>query len=122
MSHPSKQKGNGYERELVKLIQDSGMKAKRAYASNGESLGYHAEVDLVFGNDNYKVQAKRRKKIADYLQVGDHVDFVVFRQDRGDSLVLMDLFRLLDILKALQNEQDTDGSSQGHSRAVFEDD
>tara|TARA_R100000664_G_scaffold34016_1_gene53435 strand:+ start:7390 stop:7737 length:348 start_codon:yes stop_codon:yes gene_type:complete len=115
MSHPSKQKGNGYERELVNLIQDSGMKAKRAYASNGESLGHHAEVDLVFGNADYKVQAKRRKKIADYLQVGEHVDFVVFRQDRGDSLVLMDLYRLLDILKALENEQVTDGNSQGHS-------
>jgi len=115
MTHPSKVKGNGYERELVNLIQDSGMQAKRAYASNGESLGYHAEVDLIFGDENYKVQAKRRKKIADYLMVNENVDFVVFRQDRGDSMVLMDFYYLLDILKALQNARATDGNPQGHS-------
>ena len=47
MTHPSKVKGNNYERELVKEAQAKGLEAERAYASNGKALGECEEVDLI---------------------------------------------------------------------------
>lgn len=98
MTHPSKRKGNNYERELVNQATDSGLAAKRAYASNGESLGLHAEVDLLVGG--LRVQAKRRKLVAEFMVPSDHVDAVAIRQDRGETLVVMNWWDWLDLLKA----------------------
>ena len=66
MTHPSKRKGNGYERELVQYFQSSGIPAKRAYASNGEALGHHATVDVLAGGK--RLQAKRRARIAAWMK------------------------------------------------------
>lgn len=87
MTHPSKVKGNNFERELVNSAQADGISAKRAYASNGESLGMHAEVDCLLGG--YRAQAKRRKAIAKHLIPSEHVDCVITRADRGETLVIM---------------------------------
>jgi hypothetical protein len=38
MAHPSKRKGNRFERELREAFREAGLRAERAYASNGESL------------------------------------------------------------------------------------
>ena len=97
MTHPSKRKGNGFERELVNQAVDSGMEAKRAYASNGESLGHHAEVDVVVAGK--RVQAKRRKAIASWLRPSDHVDAVAVREDNGDTLVILTWWEWLDLVK-----------------------
>jgi Holliday junction resolvase len=97
MTHPSKRKGNGFERELVNQALESGMDAKRAYASNGESLGHHAEVDLVVAGK--RIQAKRRKALPAYLIPSDEVDATVFRADHGDTLVLLNWFDYLDLIK-----------------------
>jgi len=99
MTHPSKRKGNGFEREIVNRAIDAGLEAKRAYASNGESLGLHAEVDVLI-EKKIKVQAKRRKKIAAHLIPSEHVDCVITRQDHGETLVIM---RLDDWLELLNN-------------------
>ena len=56
MSHPSKQKGNRFEREIVRLCEIWDIFCKRAWGSNGEALGMHSEVDCLIGDD-YKVQA-----------------------------------------------------------------
>ena len=45
MASPSKQKGNAFEREIVNLAKEFGLKAVRAWGSNGQSLGLHEEVD-----------------------------------------------------------------------------
>lgn len=105
MTHPSKRKGNGFERELVNHALESGLHAKRAYASNGESLGFHCEVDLVVAGK--KIQAKRRKALPAYLVPSDNVDAVVFRPDRGDTLVLLNWFDYLDLIKGatVENQQ-----------------
>ena len=106
MSHPSKVKGNSYERELVAKAKELGLDAKRAWGSNGASLGKHPEVDLTI--DVYDIQAKRRKALPAYLQVPDCCDAVIFRQDRGTTLVLMELDEWLSLikeLKALSNKQ-----------------
>ena len=41
-----KQKGNRIERYCVNLTEGYGIKAKRAWGSDGRSLGWSEEVDL----------------------------------------------------------------------------
>ena len=38
MTHPSKIKGNTFERECVNKAKKAGLKAQRAYGSNGKML------------------------------------------------------------------------------------
>ena len=47
MASPSKAKGNRFEREIVNKMTSLGIKAKRAWGSNGASLGMHEEVDVL---------------------------------------------------------------------------
>ena len=90
MPSPSKQKGNRFEREIVNKAVQSGLTAKRAWGSNGASLGMHEEVDLVIGKEpEIKIQAKCRKKLATFLQPTEHVDAVVCKQDRGETLIIL---------------------------------
>ena len=86
MTHPSKVKGNNFERELVKQAIAAGLSAERAYASNGRALGEAETVDLLI--DGVRVQAKRRKKIAHYLHVPDGANASLFREDRGISYIM----------------------------------
>ncbi len=96
MAHPSKAKGNKFERDVVNKAKEFGLESKRAYASNGESLGMHAEVDLII--EDYKIQAKIRKSIASYLVPNENVDAQVIREDRGEAYIVL---RLEDWLKTL---------------------
>jgi len=96
MAHPSKVKGNKFERDIVNKAKEFGLESKRAYASNGESLGMHAEVDLLI--KDYKIQAKIRKSIASYLLPNENVDAQIIRQDRGEAYIVL---RLEDWLKTL---------------------
>ena len=90
MPSPSKAKGNRFERELVNRAKDSGLTAKRAWGSNGAALGMHEEVDLVIGKEpEIKIQAKCRKSLASFLQPSEHVDAVVCKQDRGETLIIL---------------------------------
>ena len=104
MTHPSKRKGNAYERELVNQAKDSGLEAKRAWASNGRSLGLHEEVDLVVADK--RIQAKRRKSIASYLLPNENVDAVAFRPDAGETVVLLTWWEYLDLMKERQISKD----------------
>ena len=88
MASPSKAKGNRFEREIVNKMTSLGIKAKRAWGSNGASLGMHEEVDVLMGDD-FKIQAKCRKKLASFLIPTEHVDAVVCKQDRGETLIIM---------------------------------
>ena len=102
MTHPSKRKGNSYERELVNQARESGLVAERAYASNGRSLGHGEEVDVLVAGK--RIQAKRRKSLAKFLCPTDEVDAVVFRQDGGESLVLITWWEYLDLCKNAADE------------------
>lgn len=106
MSHPSKQKGNGFEREIVKLAEQAGLEAKRAWGSNGRSLGFTEDVDCLI--EGLKVQAKRRAKIADYIKPCVHVDAQVIRADRDEALAIIrfsDYLELLATIKQLKSHQ-----------------
>ena len=104
MPHPSKRKANRHEREIVREAGTAGLDAERAYASKGKSLGEVKECDvLVRGRDSdvmdaLRIQAKRRKTIASYLEPPEGTDAVVIREDRGENLAVLPLdvlFRLL---------------------------
>jgi hypothetical protein len=98
MGNPSKRKGSAYERELVMLAKAFGLRSQRAYASNGRSLGLAEEVDLVV--DEYRVQAKRRKRLPKFLQIPLGCDVVATRMDNAETYVLMHYRRFLELVKA----------------------
>ena len=85
-----------FERELVNEARAKGLCADRAYASDGRSLGESCEVDVLV--QGMRLQAKRRKALPAYLQIPDGADAVVFRQDRGETMVLMRWEDVLDKL------------------------
>jgi hypothetical protein len=101
MPHPSKRKGNRYERELVRDAEAAGLDAERAWASNGRSLGEAEGVDvLLYAADGspWRVQAKRRKRVAGYFTPPPECDVTAVRADRAETLVVVPLRRFLRLL------------------------
>lgn len=100
MTTKSKRKGATYELELVKTLEKHGIKADKAWGSNGQALGEVAGVDLVFEQDGrrWRVQAKRRAKLAEYAKPPEGCDIVMMREDRGETFVVVPLDIFLDLL------------------------
>ena len=95
MPSRSKQKGNRFEREVTNLAKEYSIESKRAYASNGLSLGHTEEVDVLLEGD-LRIQAKCRKKIATWLKPSDVVDAVVVKEDRGETYIILRFDEFLD--------------------------
>lgn len=102
MSAP-KRKGTSFERELVAAARAAGLRAERAWGSDGRALTdctgrpCTSDVDLLI-EERLRVQAKRRKAIAAYMKPPRGAHVAVIREDRGKALAVlpMDLFiRLL---------------------------
>jgi len=115
MSHPSKQKGNRFERECVKKAEMYDIPAQRAWASDGRSLGLSSEVDIVIGadhvfSDKMTCQCKVRKRLPDYIfPKTDDVDCQLIKQDRGETYIVMryddylsDMRRFRDLMLATE--------------------
>lgn len=98
MASKGKRKGSNYEREIVNQSIEAGLSAKRAYASNGLSLGFTENVDVVIAG--LRGQCKRRKKISPIYKVEDGCDIQLFREDSGKTYVTM---RWEDFLKWLSS-------------------
>ena len=96
MPSKSKIKGNTFEREIVNKCESVGVPAKRAWGSNGQSLGMHEEVDVLV--DRFKVQAKRRKRLGKLFKPSEHVDVQMVREDRDETYVIMKLDKWLDLV------------------------
>ena len=94
MPSPSKAKGNRFERDIVNLVTELGIPAKRAWGSNGQAMGQHEEVDVLV-DEEFKIEAKCRKKLASFLNPTEHVDAVVCKQDRGETLIIMSFEKFL---------------------------
>ena len=106
MPSPSKAKGNRFEREVVSIVKESGLDAKRAWGSDGRSLGESPEVDLIVDylldeetSRKMKVQCKVRKSIASYLLPPDDCDITLIKQDRGEIYATI---RYKDLLELIQ--------------------
>ena len=90
MSNPSKNKGNRFERELVKAVELHEVKCVRAWGSNGKALGCHEEVDILI-DDEIKVQAKCRKALPNWIRPSENVDVQIIKEDRGKMYVVQEL-------------------------------
>ena len=98
----SKDKGNRFERLLVKLIESFYIRARRAWGSNGQALGMHEEVDVLM-DEEIRIQAKCRKSLPKYLGMTEEVDMVAFKEDRGETYFLV---RASDFLKCYKEYKD----------------
>ena len=82
----------------MREAQAAGVPAQRACASNGRALGEAEAVDVALGLQGWTVQAKRRKRIAQYLTPPEGCDVVALREDRGESLVVLPYRRFLQLI------------------------
>ena len=82
---PSSAYRKGYkgEVEVVELLRDLGFIAERSWGSDGRSFGEKSDIDVkaTKGDLTIRVQVKRRKKIAGFLDF-KNADVVMVRQDR----------------------------------------
>ena len=92
MASKSKAKGNRIEREVVKIFEEYGYSARRAWGSDGRSLGLNEEVDVLVN-----IKVKGRKRIADYLKPDtDKVSMQILHEDRGKYYIVMDVHDYLN--------------------------
>jgi Holliday junction resolvase len=112
MTHPSKQKGNRFERLIVDKAQSYGVGAERAWGSNGRALGMHEEVDVLLEGD-LRIQAKCRKKIAEWLKPSEVVDAVVVKEDRGETYIIIRYEEFLDDYKKFLEWKEKEPETKG---------
>lgn len=100
MSSPSKAKGNRAEVKVVKYLTEAGIKAVRAWGSNGRALGHHEEVDVLAAG-SCKIQVKARKVVPALIRdsLTEHVDVAILYQDRTPPVVVMRIEDFAHILK-----------------------
>ena len=106
MSSKSKAKGNRFEKECVEIAEQHGFQAKRAWGSDGRSIGKDSEVDVVISyllssdmEREMDVQCKVRNKIAQYLLPPESCDITLIKQDRGEIYATI---RYKDLLELIQ--------------------
>ena len=105
MPNRSKEKGNRFERYIVSLCEQADIPAKRAWGSNGLSLGLPEEVD-VFIDSDIRVQAKCRHRMPAWIMPSPNVDMQVIKQDRGET---MDVMRFDDWLTDYRRLMELEG-------------
>ncbi len=96
MTHPNKVRGNTWERELRDYFRAKGIESERAWGSDGRAMGKDQEVDVTA--NGCLVQAKRHKKLPNWLRIPEKADVVAFREDRGEGFVMMRLADFADIV------------------------
>ena len=105
MPSKSKSKGNRFERECVNKAKEYGLDSKRAWGSDGRSLGLHPEVDLTI--ENYTVQCKVRKRIAKWLlplELKNHIQLV--KEDRGETYAIIQMKDLMSLLRYIKETKE----------------
>jgi len=116
--NPAK-KGYTAEVEVVEFLKDLGLKAQRSWGSDGRSMrdkdGKTCESDVDILADlkdiQLKIQVKRRKKIAQFLQF-KNCDIVATRPDRGSWTFIVNADTMKKLLintlgdKSLNDEDD----------------
>ena len=111
MAPPSKRKSNRFERELRDAFQKAGLRAERAYASNGANLITDAgtrctsDVDLLV-EGALRVQAKRRKSVAQYLTPPEGTQVTIVREDLAEALAVVPLGFLVRLLAKVYRESE----------------
>ncbi len=96
MPSKSSRKGYAYERELMEYLNNEGFEVQRAWGSDGRSMGVEPDVDLIA--DGIKIQAKRRKVIPKWLELGN-CDVVMTRGDHRSTLAVIPLSEYVRLLQ-----------------------
>lgn len=96
----SKSKGREGENEVVKLLAKYGIKAERVPLSGAlKTEKYSCDVRLANGK---RIEVKRRKTgmktIKKWLEEDKNSNYVFFREDYGNWLVIMDVNEFIGLL------------------------
>lgn len=119
MPHPSKRKGDRFERELVEAFRAAGLRAERAWGSDGRALATDAGTPCTSGVDvlvegALRIQAKRRAAVATYLKPPPGAHVAVVREDRGEALAVLPLPLLVRMLRrCFKPSAEGEGGSHG---------
>jgi hypothetical protein len=101
MTHPSKRKGDGFEREVVKALQERGLAAEKIPLSGAVKGGsFEGDITVPVRGADKKLECKRRARSFGtiYGWMGDNFALVV-RDNNTPPLVVM---RLDDFAKLAQ--------------------
>ena len=102
MGKASRDKGAKFERELVNAFKGMGLKARRVPLSGATEYAKNdVEVEAGFDPDTiYSGEAKRRKALPKFFTDAlEGADFAAFRQDRGETLVVIRLETFGELLQ-----------------------
>tara|TARA_R100001463_G_scaffold90485_1_gene145201 strand:+ start:403 stop:741 length:339 start_codon:yes stop_codon:yes gene_type:complete len=111
MPSASKIKGNKFERDCVNKAKEYGIEAKRAWGSDGRSMGFEEDVDMLI-DETIKAQCKIRKKLAKWVLPPDSCDITIVREDRGKAYITMgyeEYLRLIMVIKNAREIVDAEG-------------
>lgn len=102
MGKASRDKGANYERELVNAFKERGLRAQRVPLSGATEYAKNdLEVQANFaGEPVFSGEAKRRAGLPKFFtEALDGADFAAFRQDRGETLIVLRLGTFADLLQ-----------------------
>ena len=91
-------------KESNKALKEHNLEAKRAWGSDGRSMGFEEDVDILLDN-NIKAQCKIRKKLAKWVVPPESCDIAIVREDRGKTYVTIEYEAFLLYLKDLNRMQ-----------------
>lgn len=97
----SRNKGAGYERELVNKLRAFGLKAQRVPLSGATEYA-KGDVEVTAGFDDktiYRGECKRRKSLPVLLDNMEGNDFMALRADHGETLIVLRLPLFMELLQ-----------------------
>lgn len=95
VTHPSKRKGDGFEREVVATLQEHGIAAEKIPLSGAVKGGsFEGDINCPVQGEDWKLECKRRRSGFKTLYgfLGEN-QAVVVRDDHCDALVVLRLDR-----------------------------
>ena len=102
MGKASRDKGANYERELVNDFKERGLKAQRVPLSGATEYAKN-DIEVTAGFDGKTVfsgEAKRRAGLPKFFtEALNGADFAAFRQDRGETLIVLRLDTFAGLLQ-----------------------
>ena len=102
MPSKSKIKGNKFERDIVNFFEAVGLSCRRAWGSDGRSMGLTEGVDGTL-NEEYKWQAKCKAQISPFYIPNEEVDFQIFKGNRTKTFATMRVETLADLINRMND-------------------
>ena len=119
MPNRNKEKGNRFERWIVNFFKAISILCRRAWGSDGRSLGYTEGVDGTV-NDEYKWQAKCKGTISPFYIPNEEVDFQIFKGDRTPVYASMTIETLGDMIKRTNDLYEHKESLEAENKRLLE--